>query len=837
MDLEPSFGRWVHARRRALDLTQDELARQVGCSLVMIQKVESDARRPSRQIAERIADCLKIDGEQRAAVISLARGEQYVDPQGRDIADDPSDRLPRAPNKLPIPLTPLIGRKQELATLGSALLNGDVRLLTLIGAPGIGKTRLALEIARRVQAAFTHGTAFIALASITDPAQVITTIAQTLEIRDATGTATFDRLIRVLQQKRMLLVLDNAEHLLDAAPQIVALLEACPGLKALVTSRAVLHVRGEYVFVVPPLPLPALSQRLSVSKLARNPAVALFLRQAQAVQPAFQFTMHNASLVAAVCVQLEGLPLAIELAAAHVNVLSLQLLLSRLERRLLLLTDGPRDMPARQRTLAGAIAWSYDLLDATEQLLFARFGVFVGGATTRAAEVILSDEDVPAPNTTIAVASSAVLPGIAALISKSLLRHEEQHDGTLRLTMLETIREYALERLAMSGDLERLRRRHATYFLAYGEEQFTRSGSELYGWMEIFQHEYDNMLAALAWSQTSASDGDMAVRLANAVSRLWWQRGIRDSAILAIERSLCHQNGVPRTRAQALARIELANLYSMTGEYRRAQHHYEFALAIARELGERGHQAKCLDRLGWLARERGDIATAQSHLHNSLTLFRELGVVDGVVSVLNTMAGIAILREDPVSAEALLLESRKAARLGGLHNANVGWTLNHLGQVAQLRGDYTRAVELHQESLSYFASGYHAGLIEAYLGLGESMFGLGQSAEGARYVAQALELSNDTSHHVGVAWCLAGLGYAAALSGQDERAAQLWGAADHARQTLGCRQAPATRAAHEEAMAKVQASLGPEAFAAAWAAGHSVSSATAADDFMHLVAK
>jgi len=392
MDQETSFGRWLRARRRALDLTQDNLARQVGCAIITIQKLEADERRPSRQLAERLADTLMVAPDERAALISLARAEPYRDPAPAEAPESLLRAPERPPANLPTPLTRLIGRKQDLAAVRNALLRSETRLLTLLGPPGIGKTRLSIEVAREIQGAFGNGVSFVALAPIGEVALVLATIAQTLGVREIAGQPLLDTLKSALQAKRLLLLLDNFEHLLDAAPLVVELLEACPALKALVTSRTALHVRGERLYAVPPLLLPNLTQLPATVALARTPAVALFVERAQAVLPEFRLTAQNAAAVAAICVRLDGLPLAIELAATRIKLSSVEALLERLDRRLALLTAGALDMPIRQQTLRRAIDWSYDLLDAAEQTLLRRLGVFVGGCTLAAAAAVLSFE-------------------------------------------------------------------------------------------------------------------------------------------------------------------------------------------------------------------------------------------------------------------------------------------------------------------------------------------------------------------------------------------------------------------------------------------------------------
>src|SRR5215213_7952186 len=448
MDLETSFGRWLRQRRRALDLTQQDLARQVGCAIITIQKLEADERRPSRQLAERLADKLMVAPDDRAALMLLARGEPYLDPRAAEAPEQPRPVPPQPRGNLPVPLTRLIGRKQDLAAVRNTLLRSETRLLTLIGPPGIGKTRLSLAVAHEVQAAFADGASFVALAPLSDPSLVIATTALALGIKENAGQSLLQTLKAALYSKRLLLVLDNFEQVLEAAPLVVELLEACPGLKALITSRAALHVRGERLYALPVLLLPDLTQLPTTGALARTPAIALFVERAQAVRPDFRLTAQNAQTVAEICVRLDGLPLAIELAAARIGLLSPEALLVRLEQRLAVLTDGARDLPPRHRTLRAAIGWSYELLDASEQALFRRLGVFVGGCALEVAEAVCNAEgDLP----------WTVVDGLAALLDKSLLRLETGVDGEPRFVMLETIRAYALERLAASGEERAIR--------------------------------------------------------------------------------------------------------------------------------------------------------------------------------------------------------------------------------------------------------------------------------------------------------------------------------------------------------------------------------------------
>jgi predicted ATPase/DNA-binding XRE family transcriptional regulator len=449
MNLDTSFGRWLRQRRRALDLTQDGLARQIGCAVVTIQKLEADERRPSRLLAERLADGLMVAAEERGALIMLARGEPYCAPTPAQAVEPPPRAPEQPPTNLPTPLTRLIGRKQDIAAARNTLLRGKVRLLTLIGSPGIGKTRLSIEVAREVQAAFSDGVSFVALAPISDPSLVIATIAQTLRVRESAGESLLEMVKAALHSKRLLLLLDNFEHLLDATPLVLELLEACPGLKALVTSRAPLRVPGEQLYTVPPLLVPTLAQLPTTGALARTPAVALFVERAQAVLPEFRLTEQNAPIVAAICVRLDGLPLAIELAAVWVRALACAEIAQEIDNNLGFLATSLSDVPTRQRSLHAVFDHSWRLLTEHEQRVLRRLSVFRGGLEYDAAEAV----------------ADATLLLLAALVDKSLLRRNE----TGRYELHELIRQYAEEQLHEFGETERVYDRHLEYCLALAE--------------------------------------------------------------------------------------------------------------------------------------------------------------------------------------------------------------------------------------------------------------------------------------------------------------------------------------------------------------------------------
>jgi predicted ATPase/class 3 adenylate cyclase len=450
----------------------------------------------------------------------LVRPERVFQLTSSDLRTDfpPLVSLDARPNNLPVQPTPLIGRQREIEAVRDLLSRHDVRLVTLTGPGGTGKTRLALQVTAELIDDFQDGVFFVELAPIGDPTLVVPTIAQSVGLQDVGGRPALDALIDYLSDKRLLLLLDNFEQILAAAPVVADLLGAAPGLKVLVTSRAVLHLRGEHEFPVPPLGLPEPGRRSLARELASYPAIALFSQRATAVRPGFALTDENALAVADICRRLDGLPLAIELAAARVKLLAPQAMLARLERRLPLLTGGARDLPERQRTLRGAIAWSYDLLDEPERRLFRRLAVFVGGCTVDAAEAIGAVDGEPGVD---------IFDGIASLVDKSLLRQHDGPDGEPRFAMLETIREFGLEQLAAADEEASVRHRHLDWFADFAERcQPGVFGPEGPAWLDRMAAELDNLRAATGWSMTEPTSGGAraGLRVAGALQQLWLWR-------------------------------------------------------------------------------------------------------------------------------------------------------------------------------------------------------------------------------------------------------------------------------------------------------------------------
>jgi predicted ATPase len=771
-----------------------------------ISSVNRQAPAPLCWVIER---CLaKNPGERYASTRDLARDLAAL----RDrVAENPI--LPKAirPSNLPAPRTGFVGREKEVAAVADLLQRTGVQLVTLTGPGGIGKTRLGLQVAGELADAFPGGSYFIPLAAVSDVELVPSVVGQTLGLHQSPGRAPMEMLksyFRNSLRASMLLLFDNFEHMTAAASLVADLLTASLHLKVLVTSRAPLHVYGEREFPVPTLGVPDLKSATPLDVLLDYPAMRLFRQRARAVKPDFEITKENAEAVATICEQLDGLPLAIELAAARIKLLSPSAMQSRLESRLQLLTGGARDLPARQQTLRGAMDWSYGLLTPEEQTLFTRLSVFVGGCTLESVEAVCDTrQDL----------GLDILDGMESMVDKSLVQQSEQSSGEPRFVMLETIREYGLEHLAASGNEPATRRAHAAYYLVVAEEG-SLGGTDPGQWLERVDVEHDNLRAALDWL-TRTGDADWGMRLATAMFRFWETREHFTEGRDRVARLLKLPGAAARNQKRVRTLFAGGVLAADQGDLATAQKMIEESLSIARELKDNSGVAVSLNALAVFCRDRGELAQSSATFEESLALCRELGDFKAAARALSNLASVVRLQGDYARSRSLYEEC--AARFAELGDrAGMAWSLDYQGDVAREQGDMETARALYQQSLSEFrALGDPWGIAGTLADLGNLALDNNDYAVARANYGESLQIFMQLGSKRGVARVLECFAYAAAAEGHPERSLRLAGGAAALRQSVGAPPNTAERDRLEKCLIAARVALSTTAGSAAWMEG------------------
>ena len=828
-----SFGTWLRQRRRALDLTQKALAREVGCAEITVRRMEADEYKPSHDLALVLLEKLGIPESERAHWVRFARG----------VADHPKSQPAPAPAReqitnLPIPLTSFIGRKKDIALIQQRLAGH--RLVTLIGAGGIGKTRLSQHIASQLLGEYANGVWLVELASLSDPALVPQTVAAVFGIQQGTtARAMVETLIHFLRAKTVLLILDNCEHLLDACAQLAdKLLKHCPDLKILATSREGLGIIGEALYQVPSLTIPEIHRIESIEKLNDYESIRLFDERAQLVQMDFALTQENASSVAQICSRLDGIPLAIELAAVRVQMFSTEQIASQLNQCFHTLTGGSRTALPRYQTLQASIDWSWHLLYDPEQIVLRRLSVFAGGFTLEAAGQVCTGNGIE---------SRQIVSLISQLVTKSLVVANQDAGHERRYRLLETIRQYAREKLVEAGEEERFRTRHLQYFLQLSEQaEPGLRGPKQVEWMSRLHDERDNIRAALGWADQT--DVEAGLYLASRLDVLWEDIEIREATHwLEVFTQKLESKAYPHARAKALRTLgwlryrlerfpealsnaqECLDLYRACGDTSgevdalslfvvivnpsEAAELYQQALALTQSINDKWRTAYVFYVSSWLYHDR------HSYVEKALALFQEVGDLRYAAECLAVLGRLEIFDNDLEAAQKRFDEANYLFRQLNI-KSGISDVLQGYGRIAGLKGHYEQAYTYLRESAAFSEQfGYRIGYLFTRSLLGYLALQQGKIAEAHEIFTETVRGFFDDKNEIGVAFNLEGMAGLFVAVGKLEIAAQLVGWSDALRKRIGDPRQALEQADVDKIIAACLAKIGEAAFSDAYDEG------------------